>query len=262
MLKIGEFSKIAKTTIKTLRYYDDIGLFKPSFVDENGYRYYEFDKLKDLLKIIELRSLDLPIENILEIFNGGDEKKILNNHISFLENEKKKKASQINSLKRLLKGEETKMKFEAKFKTIEENVVYYRHGVIPSMKDMFDFILEAGSICSKLNPTLECKDYCYVTYTAQEYKENDVELEYVEAVKAKGSENDIIKFRVDPKIEALCVEVKGPYTNLREGYTFAINEVKSKGLNITGPIREVYIHGCWDKEKEEDYLTEIQIPVK
>ena len=32
MFKIGEFSLIAKLTIKTLRYYDEIGLFKPSFI--------------------------------------------------------------------------------------------------------------------------------------------------------------------------------------------------------------------------------------
>ena len=40
MYKIGEFSVLSKTTIKTLRYYEKEGLFIPSFVDENGYRYY------------------------------------------------------------------------------------------------------------------------------------------------------------------------------------------------------------------------------
>lgn len=41
MLKIGEFSKLAKMTVKTLRYYNEIGLLKPIFVDDNGYRYYQ-----------------------------------------------------------------------------------------------------------------------------------------------------------------------------------------------------------------------------
>jgi len=261
MIKIGEFSKIAKTTIKTLRYYDDIGLFKPSFVDENGYRYYDIDQLKDLMKIISLRSFDLPIEKILEIFNGGDEKRILNEHISFLENEKKKKSFQITSLKKLLKGEKV-MEFKANIKEIKENIVYYRHGVIDSMNDMFDFILEAGRRCGELNPHLECTGYCYVTYTAGEYKEKDVELEYVEATKVTGKEGNEIKFRVDPAIKALSVEVKGSYSNLFAGYEFALGQMKQKGYEIGGPIREVYIHGCWDQENEEDYLTEIQIPIK
>lgn len=262
MIKIGEFSKIAKTTIKTLRYYDDIGLFKPSFVDENGYRYYNIEQLNDLLRIIELRSFDLPIEKIQDIFNGSDEKEILSEHVKYLENEKKKKINQITSLKRILKGDIDKMEFKSVIKTIEENIVYYRHGIIPSMENMFDFILEAGANCQKLNPTLKCKNYCYVTYSANEYKEKDVELEYVEAVETKGVDGNGVNFRVDPSIKALCVEVKGPYSKLASGYSYALGEIKTRNLKILGPIREVYIHGCWDAEEEKDYLTEIQIPVE
>ena len=39
MYKIGEFSILSKTTIKTLRFYEKERLFLPSLVDENGYRY-------------------------------------------------------------------------------------------------------------------------------------------------------------------------------------------------------------------------------
>lgn len=39
MYKIGEFSILSKTTIKTLRFYEKEGLFLPSLVDENDYRY-------------------------------------------------------------------------------------------------------------------------------------------------------------------------------------------------------------------------------
>jgi len=261
MIKIGEFSKIAKTTIKTLRYYDDINLFKPIFVDENGYRYYELSQLNDLLTIINLRSLDLPIDSILEILNGGNYQEILTNHIKKLEFEKKRKASQISSIKKMLKGE-NQMEFKKELKEIESNVVYYRHGVIDSMNNLFNFVLEAGERCGKLNPGLKCKNYCYVTYTACEYKEKDVELEYAEAVYEKGVEGDGIKFRVDPKIKALCVQVNGPYTNLSSGYNYILNEVKKDNYKIVGPIREVYINGCWDKESEEDYLTEIQVPIE
>lgn len=45
MYKIGEFSVLSKTTIKTLRFYEKISLFFPSKVDSNGYRYYETSKL-------------------------------------------------------------------------------------------------------------------------------------------------------------------------------------------------------------------------
>ena len=42
MYSIGEFSKIGSVSTKTLRYYDEIGLLRPAYVDEeNRYRYYE-----------------------------------------------------------------------------------------------------------------------------------------------------------------------------------------------------------------------------
>ena len=53
MYKIGDFSKMSKTTIKTLRYYEKEGLIKPSFVDPyTSYRYYESSQLTDISKII------------------------------------------------------------------------------------------------------------------------------------------------------------------------------------------------------------------
>ena len=55
MYKIGDFSRMSKTTIKTLRYYEKVGLLKPAYVDLNtSYRYYEARQLVDLSKIISL----------------------------------------------------------------------------------------------------------------------------------------------------------------------------------------------------------------
>jgi len=46
MIKIGDFSKLAHVSIKTLHHYDDLGLLKPVHVDRNsGYRYYEIGQL-------------------------------------------------------------------------------------------------------------------------------------------------------------------------------------------------------------------------
>lgn len=265
MLKIGEFSKISKTTIKTLRYYDEIDLIKPAFVDDNGYRYYDIEQLNDLIIIIELRNLDFSIENIKRFLNSSDKKTIFENQLLILENEFAKKKDQISLIKNYIsksdKGEFME-KYEAKEIIVPEEKVYYKHGKIDTMGDLFNFILSAGTECSNANPNLICKNYCYVTYTANEYKEKDIEIEYVEAVTDYGTETENIKFRLDPKIVAISVKHKGSYANLAKAYSFALNVVKENGYEIVGQIREVYIHGCWDTENELDYLTEIQIPIK
>lgn len=265
MLKIGEFSKLSKTTIKTLRYYDEISLLKPVFVDDNGYRYYEIEQLNDLLKIVELRKLDMSIQGIKDILNSNDVQSILKDHQSKLENELDIKQHQISLLKKYIakaKKGDFMEKYIAKEIVVPENIVYYKHGTIDSMADILNFVLSAGEECKKNNPNLICKDYCYITYTAKEYKEKDVELEYAEAVKDYGIESENIKFRKDPEITAISVMHKGKYENLSKAYAFALNYVKEKGYSIAGAIREVYIHGCWDEKNEDNYLTEIQIPIK
>ena len=65
MLKIGEFSKLARVPVKTLRYYDDLRLFRPAWVDRfTGYRYYTLLQLPRLNRILALRELGFPLAQI------------------------------------------------------------------------------------------------------------------------------------------------------------------------------------------------------
>ena len=63
-------------------------------------------------------------------------------------------------------------------------------------------------------------------------------------------------------ITAVCIYHKGAYNNLRDSYNIILKYIEDNGYEITDNVRECYIDGCWNKEKEEDYLTEIQFPVK
>src|SRR4030042_852921 len=65
MFKIGDFSRLSFITVKTLRYYDEIGLLKPVKVDQfTGYRYYSADQLPRLNYIVALKDLGLSLEDI------------------------------------------------------------------------------------------------------------------------------------------------------------------------------------------------------
>lgn len=65
MFRIGEFSKIAQVSIRMLRHYDQIGLFKPAHIDKfTSYRYYMAEQLPTLNKIIALKELGLSLEQI------------------------------------------------------------------------------------------------------------------------------------------------------------------------------------------------------
>lgn len=65
LYKIGEFSNMTGLSVKTLRYYDDIDLFKPIDVDLfTGYRYYSTDQIYDLELINVLKSVGFSLEEI------------------------------------------------------------------------------------------------------------------------------------------------------------------------------------------------------
>lgn len=67
---IGDFSKISKLSIRTLRYYHEIGILSPSFIDNNnGYRYYDDNCIEKARIINELKKLEFSLGDIKEILN-------------------------------------------------------------------------------------------------------------------------------------------------------------------------------------------------
>ena len=72
MFKIGDFSKLSQVSVKTLRYYDELGLLKPVEVDRfTGYRYYSADQLPRLNGIRALQDLGLTLEQIADLLDQG-----------------------------------------------------------------------------------------------------------------------------------------------------------------------------------------------
>ncbi|MBS4190000.1 MerR family transcriptional regulator [Bacillus sp. FJAT-49705] len=69
---IGQFSKKTSTTIRTLRYYDEIGILKPAFITESGRRYYSDNDLIKLQKIVSLKYLGYSLEKITEFIHMND----------------------------------------------------------------------------------------------------------------------------------------------------------------------------------------------
>lgn len=68
--QINELAKLAGVSVRTLHYYDEIGLLPPAFVKDNGYRYYTEKELLRLQQIIFFRELDFDLERIKGILDS------------------------------------------------------------------------------------------------------------------------------------------------------------------------------------------------
>ena len=72
MLRIGDFARLAQVPVKTLRYYDELGLVTPAHVDAaTGYRYYSLEQLPRLNRLLALKDLGFSLEQIGRVLNDG-----------------------------------------------------------------------------------------------------------------------------------------------------------------------------------------------
>jgi len=267
MIRIGEFSKMSKVTIKALRYYEEEGLIYPKYIDEtNGYRYYESSQLLDISRIISLKQIGLTIDEIKRIIINHEDI----NSLLLLKKEELEKAIlnhsyQLSKINYLLK--EKSVKEEIFEKIIPAYYVYYTEGVIKEYSKISELILKSGEECLKLNPDIVCQEpeYCYVNYLDKEYKEKDIKVRYAQAVikgKKEFIESDNIKFMDIKETKCICIYHKGPYNNIGISYSKILKYIEENKLETTDYSRECYIDGIWNKDDENDYLTEIQVPIK
>ncbi|HFI0640930.1 TPA: MerR family transcriptional regulator [Streptococcus suis] len=84
---VKQLSQLTGLTVRTLHHYDQIGLLKPAFVAENGYRYYNQENLARLQEILLFRELDFPLKDIQQLLDVTEvnRQQVLREHITLLE---------------------------------------------------------------------------------------------------------------------------------------------------------------------------------
>lgn len=267
-LKIGEFSRLMQTTVKTLRHYEQIGLLLPDEVDEaTGYRYYRMEQMQRLNAIKDLKSLGFSLDEIKDIYDDDThtpsleilEAKIddCRRQLRELEQRRLRLAVLADSRKQLLIME----KFS--IQSLPEIIVASHREVVEN----YDAI---GAMCvNVIGPEMQrlgCKcpppGYCFTIEHDKEYKPKDIDIEYCEQVEEAGEDSAIITFKRLPAVPtALCMKHVGPYDRFYQSYVELFKYAEEQGYQIAGAPRTCYIDGCWNQEDPEKWLSIIQLPV-
>lgn len=124
MKTISEVSKITGLSIRTLRYYDEIGLLKPTQITESGYRLYDEKTLVKLQEILFYRELDFSLQGIKDIVNSPNYNKeqALAAQKILLEHKRNRLNGIIELISDVMEGVNT-MSFEAFSKEEVEQIV-------------------------------------------------------------------------------------------------------------------------------------------
>lgn len=114
MKTVKDISEITGVSIRTLRYYDEIGLLKPTQLTEAGYRLYDNKSLEKLQQIMFFRELEIPLTDIKKIMDNPDydKEQALLTQKSLLENKRNRLNGIIELITDVMKGVNT-MSFEA-----------------------------------------------------------------------------------------------------------------------------------------------------
>ena len=267
-LKIGEFSRLGRVTVRALRHYEEINLLVPEIVDrDTGYRYYAVGQLQKIQSITTLKSLGYSLEEIRDLWDDEShfpsveslEQKILacEEELAVLKERRRMLRAVVASQKKLHKME--KVYFEA----LPAITVASHRTIIPSFQNL-------GRLCCEvIGPEMarlgcECPEpgYCY-TIEHGGYKPQDIDIEYCEKVTKKGADSAIIQFKEIPEVPlAACLKVFGPYDRLYQSYLDLFAFLEKEGYSIVGAPRACYVDGMWNQEDADKWLTIIQVPVE
>lgn len=262
LYRIGMFSKMNQVTIKTLRYYDEVGLLQPRFIDpDNGYRYYSSSQLEPLHRLLALRRIGYSIEEIKQVQEGVSEQRILQRKKQQLLKEISERMSMLSQIEGYLQQDEEN--YHMVVKKLPSAIVASTRKIVPNFQALFSTIPDMGEQMEKADCVCEVPEYCFNIYHDNEYKEENIDIEVCEAVTEMKEDVGNLKFkRIEEVPEAVCTMHKGSYGNIPKAYAAAIRFVENNGYEIIDSARENYIDGIWNKDKEEDWLTEIQLPVR
>ena len=116
----GEFAKLCGIHKKTLFHYDEIDLFKPDKINENGYRYYSESQVELFNVIYTLKDLGMPLKDIKDFIDKRNPKTT----IQLFEYETKEIDKEIKKLKRMKDIISNKTKIIKEAEGIKEDIVF------------------------------------------------------------------------------------------------------------------------------------------
>lgn len=269
IFRIGEFARLNKVTIKTLRYYDEIGILTPDKIDKmTGYRYYSANQIMKLNKIIRLKYMGFSLDEIsyvmLKDMSAEGIKDILS--LKRMEIEKKiseesERLSRIEAFIKTCEMEEYNMKYDVILKKIDSVRV-------ASLRDYIPNYSEQGHLWEELGKHIECHGArivppCMVIYHDTGYKEDNVDAEVIEPIEGELPETERIKVRDLEGVDSMATVIhNGSYETLHIAFSEISKWIESNKYEITGPHRELYLKGEWNSSSPNEYVTEIQFPVK
>jgi DNA-binding transcriptional MerR regulator len=251
MFPIGQFSRLAGISAKQLRAYDALGLFRPVWVDPSSlYRYYSPAQLPELRRILALRQLGMPIEEILRLIGGGDLRGALDRRREALERERRLAEERLAALDITVGDTDVVLRPVA----VEPVALMSVETDAATAFDLLEtYVRDVGRRAHRPPGAIPSQQEIFVPVTGP------------------IPETDRITYRRLPAVRVASVIHRGSYAGVADARATLRRWVEASGLAPSGPMRTLYLQfGAdpslrlppgWVVERSEDLVTELQQPV-
>ena len=262
LYRIGLFAQMNRITVKALRFYEEQGLLLPARIDEeSGYRYYTMRQMEPLHRILALKEAGFTIEDMKRLDASGDERSFLLRKKNAILEKIAQLTLQLSKIDGYLMAGGNSLSAPVMVKTIPETVCAVMRRRIDSYDALFDIMPEMGGYMEDAGCVCALPEYCFTRYLEPGFQEAQILVEVCEAVTEQKADRGCLRFRTIPETRAACIYHKGSYRDFPKTYEVILRYIEENGYEICGNIRESYIDGVWNKDSEDEWLSEIQIPV-
>jgi DNA-binding transcriptional MerR regulator len=278
MFRIGDFSRLARVTIRTLHHYDEAGLLHPAHLDERtGYRYYTAAQLEVLQRILLLRDLGFSLDEIRDVLemrpNGLEFVRLLDARRAQLIETISGDQSRLRRLEALRDAVAGAASPDVPAVVLRDIAAIQAHTVrarVPRLGEPVQTLFESAE-AAVARARARADSSPFIIFHDLEYRCEDADIEV--CIPVKGTADARISTRLIPAAPSVgCVTYHGPYAKALALYDVMLLWMERSGFRMDGPLREVYHRYGADQigyrlpshvlaDSSVDYVTELQAPV-
>lgn len=272
MFTVGEFSRLAQVSKRSLRFYDEIGLLKPAHVDPfTGYRFYSAAQMPELNRILALKELGLSLEQIQQILRDKVSTEELQGMLLLKKaeierelQEEMQRIRRIESRLQLVRDAETNRPLNVVTKRIPALPVLSVRTIVETFELGLEYFRQIRAALPERSPYGLCFCICHDDGLV----ERDMDLELGCIIEAKThapvviDDNLLLRYSELTGADTMATAVvQGPLETIHTGYADIGLWVETNGYRLAGVPRELTLQLAQAADGH-DLVTEIQFPVE
>lgn len=279
MFKISDFSNFSRVSIKMLRHYDQIGLLAPAYVDPSTkYRYYSADQLPRLNRIIALKDLGFPLDQIAHLLDGdlsGDQLrgmlKLRHQEIQQKLTEEEAKLARVEARLKQIDLESGPPPYDVLLRQVEPQKVATIREVVGRGERISDLFEEIEAYVARYGARAAAPPS--LIYHDAEYDEHKQDVEVVIPINANVPPSERVGvYKLEGSSTTACIVHVGGYDSMGRAFNLLLRWIEDNGYQIVGPMREVYLRfgagnvgyrlpDVYLAGSAAEFVTELQLPV-